>query len=1327
MKKYNIGLDIGTTSVGWAVVDNETNKVIRKGNKKLWGVNLFEQANTAEARRMQRNTRRRYDRRRKRIKLLQNEFYNEISKVDNLFFKKLKESFYNDLDTVNKTIKINDKERKAYRIFAKKYPTIYHLRNELMFSNDKMDIRLVYLAIHHIIKYRGNFLYTNDINIENINSKDKLKELFELLNEKDFLDINENIINEFDYEKFDEIIKIENKKDRKMEFKKLFTCLGENIAKEISTMLVGDKFNVPNLFNIDTDQKFSISLKGTDYDDKYDELENLLEDNIEILELYKEIYNIIFIKQLFKNSNTPYISLSMVNKYNEHKEDLKFLKQVLKNNKELYKKMFKGNDCEYNKYIRNKYIYDDFRKKFDSSLEKIIKTMNNSDLVNSYYNKYKLKIENETFIPRITDTDNGKYPYQLNKIELIKIIENQGRFYPFLNEKIDGVYKLVKLLEFRIPYYVGPLNNTTSKSNLTNSNSWFVRNSNEIITPYNFEKVVNLDASAEKFIKNMISHCTYLLNEYAMPADSIMYSKFKLMNELKQIRVNTYKLSNDFQQKIINDLFMKSNKSITNSQFLNYLYQTSEYRNLGELKVTGYSSDKGFANSMKSYCDFFGEDGIFCDCDYNIDDAENIIEWITIFEDKSILEKKVKESYPNLNEKAIKKVLSRKYKGWSSLSKKLILTKYYEDKKTHEFYSILDLMEKTDENFMQIINNNKYNFQEFINNENELTNIDKLDYSVVSNLATSPANKKGIYQSLKILEEIINYIGYEPNKIIIEMSRGEEEKKRTDRRKDYLVKLYESSKEQIENYEFLMKELKEIENFNMKYFLYFIQEGKSLYSGKKLDINELNEYEIDHILPRTLIKDNSIDNLALVEKKENQDKGASLVLPKAFRNNYTIAFWNRLKDLKLISAKKLYRLTRNEYNKEDIEGFINRQLVETRQITKHVANIIKNYYKKTKVVYINAGLSHNYREKFELFKFRDLNDYHHAHDAYLAAVLGNYRTSIYGDNFDLDMHKDLFNRLIENKDYKNLNYGFFINSLDNNMKIFDEKTGEMIFDPETFNNIVKDTLYNNDIIVTKKPEIYTGEFFQQTKNKKGEYGVELKKNLPTEMYGSYTSLKCSYMCLVEYKNKKKLIGIPYLIDTKSKMNIEVKNDFIKKHLKLKDNESFIILKDRIPFNTLLKYKNHNVRIKGYSVAKANCEICNDIQFKVKKEMMNKWKIDLNSIYSKNVKIDEINEDNLNEIITYIINKINEQYYLYIKISDKLIDLLKDNILSKEDKIQLIKELLKMIHANSANANLKFLNTKGLDDRVGRLAGINITTGTIIYQSPAGLKENKYEF
>ena len=52
--------------------------------------------------------------------------------------------------------------------YQNSYKTIYHLRNELINSTEKKDIRLVYLAIHHIIKYRGNFLYQNsNFNIDN--------------------------------------------------------------------------------------------------------------------------------------------------------------------------------------------------------------------------------------------------------------------------------------------------------------------------------------------------------------------------------------------------------------------------------------------------------------------------------------------------------------------------------------------------------------------------------------------------------------------------------------------------------------------------------------------------------------------------------------------------------------------------------------------------------------------------------------------------------------------------------------------------------------------------------------------------------------------------------------------------------------------------------------------------------------------------------------------------------------------------------------------------------------------------------------------------------
>lgn len=1326
MKKYNIGLDVGTESVGWAVVDNETNKLIRKGNKNLWGVNLFDAASTAEARRMSRSTRRRYERRRKRINILQKEFREEIKKIDKNFYTKLNESFYNDLDEINKTIKIIKEERDSYNNYLKKYPTIYHLRDKLINDDEQMDIRLVYLAIHHIIKYRGNFLYSTDFKVDNIDSKSKLKEILEALCNCDNLEVNEDIAELFDYDNFEKIISIESKKDRRNELKSLFKNINANSGKEIACLIVGDKFDIAKLFNLELEEKLSISFKGNDYDEKYNALESVLNDKIEILELFKDLYNIIFLKQLFKNSDNTCLSSLMVNKYNEHKKDLKYLKEILRNDKEVYKKIFKGDDCEYNKYINNKYTFDEFKSKFVKDIENILKSQD-EQINDEYNNIYKKRIENELFLPRITDTDNGKYPYQLNKDELIKIIEKQGKYYPFLMNKIDDTYRLVKLLEFRIPYYVGPLNNTTSDKHLKNKNAWVVKRSNEIITPYNFDKVIDLDASAEEFIKRMISHCTYLLNEYAMPAESILYSKFKVMNELKQIKVNTNRLSIELQNKIINELFMKRNKSITNSEFISYLSQTIEFKELQEIKVTGYSSDKGFANNMKSYCDFFWEDGIFKNTEYQINDAEEIIEWITIFEDKKILERKLKEKYTKLDNDAIKKVLSRKYKGWSSLSKKLLNTKYYEDKKTKEFFSILDLLEKTDENFMQIINNDKYKFQKFIDEENNIEDITKLDYSVVSNLATSPSTKKGIYQTLKVIEEIVDYMGYEPSNITLEMARGEEEKKRTDRRKDQLIKLYETSKKDIENYKELMTELNSIENFNMKYFLYFIQEGKSLYSGKRLDIDSLNEYEIDHIIPRTLVKDNSIDNLALVLREENQKKGASLVLPKEYRNDYMIKFWNRLKENNLITPKKFYRLTRKEYSDEDIEGFINRQLVETRQITKHVANIVSNFHKKTKVIYINAGLTHNYREKFDLFKFRNINDFHHAQDAYLAAVIGKYRTTVYGENFDLEKNKKLFYELLNNKNYKELNYGFVINSLSNDMKVINEDTGELIFDPEEFNRSVENTLYQNDVIVTRKSELYTGEFFQQTKNKKGCSGVSLKSNLPTELYGSYTSLKCSYMCLVEYKNKKKLIGIPYLIDVQSKMDISIKNNFIKSHLKLKEQDAFKILKDRIPFNMLIIYKNHKTRLKGYSIANKNGEIANDIQFTINKDSMKKWKYTLNRMFNMKNKLEEIDINTVNEILAYIMNKIKNKYPLYLKVFDKVSNRLNESELSLEEKVKLIKELLNMLRANSMNANLKFLDTKGLDDRVGRLSGISITEGTLIYQSTTGLKHNKYEF
>ena len=88
-REYFIGLDMGTSSVGWAVTDPEYN-IIKKAGKALWGVRLFDEASTAKDRRLHRAARRRTQRRAHRIDLLQELFAPEISIAENkkLFYPK---------------------------------------------------------------------------------------------------------------------------------------------------------------------------------------------------------------------------------------------------------------------------------------------------------------------------------------------------------------------------------------------------------------------------------------------------------------------------------------------------------------------------------------------------------------------------------------------------------------------------------------------------------------------------------------------------------------------------------------------------------------------------------------------------------------------------------------------------------------------------------------------------------------------------------------------------------------------------------------------------------------------------------------------------------------------------------------------------------------------------------------------------------------------------------------------------------------------------------------------------------------------------------------
>ena len=1348
-KEYNIGLDIGTTSVGWSAVEENNQKIMRKGNKALWGVRLFEEATTAEQRRNFRSIRRRYDRRRERIKLLQDEFKDEIEKIDKSFFQKLQESKYHEKDTSNKKIILTNKEKNEIRNYQNQYKTVYHLREELINNKDKKDIRLVYLAVHHIIKYRGNFLYQNpNFNTDNLDIKGKLKNLFELLlNNTQELEIPEEYEDIIDFENLEIALLNPSKNNVKTLIKKeLENIISKNFSIEFGKLMVGGQGNINKLLLIESDTKIEINFSRTDYDDKYSQYQELLGENIEILDTLKQIYDCVFLKKLFNGNQNTSISSLMVKYYNQHKDDLTFLKEIFRNNRKLYNKLFrsKKDQCLYEKYITNKIDYDEFKKDLNKLLADLLENEGNvinRNLIDKYIINIKEKIEKGDFLPRITTIDNGKYPYQLNKSELIKIIENQGKYYPFLLEKTNDnkIYKIVKLLEFRIPYYVGPL-----VSSEKSKNAWLTRKIDNIkITPYNFDEVVNKEKTAEEFIRRMISHCTYLLEEYAMANNSILYSKYKVMNELKQIKVNDRKIELDFQKTILKDFFMKTSGSITEKKFKNYLISSSQYNmNQGDIRITGYSSENKFANNMQSYIDFFGENGIFKNTDYNEEDADQIIEWITIFEDKDILEKKVKDNYGKLTENQIQKIIKKKYTGWGNLSKKLLTTKYYKDKETGIFKSILDLMEETDKNFIQIINNDKYNFQKMIQEFNNIEDNKKLNYSIIEKLATSPATKRGIYQSLKVVEELIEYIGYEPKNIIIEMARSNKKNSRKDTRKNYIKKVYDKCKDSITNYKELKHELDSHEITSQKLFLYFIQEGKCLYSGNPLNIEDIENqslYEVDHIIPRALIKDDSIDNKALVLREYNQNKRANYVLPRKYRNDHQKSWWKHLKENGLMSAKKFHSLIREKYSDEDINGFINRQIVETRQITKHVANILKNYHKNSNIIYLKADLLHNYREKYDLFKLRDINDYHHAHDAYLAAVLGEYKERFMKNKINYNMIKELNDKIIEMNDgkKKDLKYGFVINSLDENLSnivykisknLIDKETGKILFDAHEFNEKVEDTLYRNDILISKKVEFRTGEFYNQTKNKKGGTGVPLKSNMPTELYGAYTSLNPTYATIIKINKKKKetqkLVGFPIYLINKPKETID---KYYRSLLKLSKNDSFELSRKIIPFYSIINWNGQICALVG---ASDKVEVCNAIEFNFDKKFMKSHKYALKKLYDNKYTKEVENYDNrLNEIITYIVDKIENEYKLYNNLVNDLkimVNYDKYDGLSMEEKENVIKQLLGLLKFNSTTANFKFLNQK-YSSELGRKKSRVIDHATIISKSVTGIREAKYDF
>ncbi len=1181
---YFVGLDVGTDSVGWAVTDENYN-LLKSHGKTLWGIRLFDEADTAQERRMKRTCRRRGERRRQRIKLLQEIFDREIAKVDKCFFARLEESKFLPEDKRVSQCRFGLFADEDYTDieYYREYPTIYHLRRALMFDGKPHDVRQVYLAIHNIVKHRGHFLFEGDLK-----SATDFAGIFGR-----FVDyLNEELGLEIEVQEVSTIEKIlcdktQNRSAKKRELQNLLGIEKDNkVMQTVIGLMVGLKGDLKNLFPKDGDiaeaEKTSFCFAEASYEEFRLDLEDRLPEYVYPVDMIKSIYDWAILAEILRGGEYEgqmYLSVAKTRLYEKHKADLSLLKRTLRAYfPDEYKRTFypcKG-EKNYAAYIREKGAEGCSREEFYKFLKDVFKKAPE----NTEIKRIQEDMERGSFLPLLVNKDNGVIPYQVQRAELRRILDMAQEYLPFLREQtgegLTNREKIEKLFEFRVPYYVGPLNGSGQKKG---GNCWIVRKEPGAVRPWNFEEKVDEDASAEKFIERMTAKCSYLAGEDVLPKNSLLYSEFMVLNELNNLRIKGEKPSVELKQGIYRELFQKRSR-VTGKMLLDYL-RGEGYELVAE-DLSGF--DRDFKASLTSYLDFCRK--VFKGQEekmelYAVQEmVEKIIKWICVYGDeKRMLRRAVEREYGTmLSKEQIKAVCNLRYTGWGRLSHAFLRDIEGTDCETGEVFSIIAALRDTNDNLMQLLGQ-RYTFSQAIAewNADRQGMIGEISYdALVRELYVSPAVKRSIWQTVLILQEITKLMGAEPARIFVEMARGDKEAKkgdagRTNSRKNQLIALYQNIQEESRDWREELENTPERDFRSIKLYLYYTQKGRCMYSGEPIalqDLADANIYDRDHIYPQSKTKDDSLNNLVLVKKTINANKSDNIISADIQRKMRP--FWTELLREKLITAEKFHRLIRTTpLTDEELAGFISRQLVETRQSTKAIGELLGNLYGNTKIVYVKAQLADDFKRENDIVKCRMLNDYHHARDAYLNIVVGNVYFTKFTDN--------PVKWLEENRDKKySLNQMFAYDIYDGGKCVW--KRGK-----EGTLHTVLAAVKKNNILYTRYALCNKGAFFdEQPVGRDKNPTVPLKKGMDVNKYGGYKGITPAYFALVESVDKKgnvirSLEAVPLYLEKEIRENEEVFLQYCREMYQLKRPKVII---SRIKKNALLKIDGFPMHLRG---------------------------------------------------------------------------------------------------------------------------------------------------
>lgn len=960
-----LGLDIGITSIGAALL-NEKDVV-------YMGVRMFDSAQEASVSRKARSQRRNLSRKRWRKEQLIDAFddFGIIAKDES------KQEGYLSFTTNNGVI-VKPIDR-----------TVYHLRSRAL--KEKVSKREILLCLYNILHARGHFLseMTNFEEGENYSFVDFKNIFYDLTST--YISYNSDLKKEID----DILLYIfESDKIEKDEIR--FKVKGiKNSINEYEETKLENIMYILGGYN-------GNALKIDDKFDKYEKcyinkLKSTEDDVDDFLIRIVELYDMAQIHKVLKNHN--YICEVAVDKLNA----------------------FYG--------IVDKYGTNS--KEFEDTIEELKK--------NIAENKKKKNEDKPIKHYRVVRNLGNVFPNGLYVKECNDILINQQQYYPEITEGFIEVCK--SIVSARIPYYIGPLDEEAT-------NAW-VKKNGKIKYSYSYalkndEKVIDVPESIKKWKSRMISSCTYLPQDEdgnknaALPKGSFISETFNILNELNILTAidkngNEYYLTTKDKFDIFNNLFLEKKKV--------------EYKEVAKLlDIENYgpksSKDLFFNNGytlyfqianivprlkLKSIDDFFNNKE-------KIDEIEDIILALNLYDEEKNKFEYFEKRY---GASVAKKLAKLKSTSFCSYSRKFVLEtvfdvegnslidKLFEDNKStykNEQMTLISRATDINGNHVDYLSN-KY-VQRIRNNNN------KLDYKILVDgdkpiIPISRPVLRSLNECMKVYLQILESYGV-PDRIVIETAR---DFKDFSENKVKTVKFFDNAKKQYEN---LLKELKDskykvysaynqMEKFGEleeyltknkdKISLYISQMGTDLLTGEKIYLNNLDAYEIDHILPRGF-GDNSMDDKMLIAKKVNMKKGNRLPIQFINSNEQVEGhkilieseFLKRvfaLYDMGAISQKKYERLTLK--NSDELDEFLNQNLVDTRYVIREFMSILRAYNQinnyNTHIVALKSAYTSTYRMAFGMDKVREYGDQHHAHDAALLCI-ADKTLSAYYPNYD---------------------------------------------------------------------------------------------------------------------------------------------------------------------------------------------------------------------------------------------------------------------------------------------------------------------------------------